>query len=84
MKKLLLLIIIAFGLISCDNYPEIIMKDDLIKAIEYGYFEGQKDALSKDIRVKLNEDSVWVWTKSPWNDKREPIYNPLISLDSNF
>ena len=84
MKKLLLLIIIAIAFISCDNYPLIIMKDDLTKGCEYAYFEGQKDALSKDVRIKLNEDSVWIWSKSPWDDEQEPIYNPLISLKSNF
>ena len=84
MKKYLLLTAIIIGFISCENYPSVIMQNDLTKAIEYGYYEGQKDALTGDIRIKLNEDSIWVWTKSPWDNKKEPIYNPLISLDSNF
>ena len=40
-----------------------------IKAgLERAYFEGQKDAINGDVRIKLNSDSVYVWTKSPWND----------------
>jgi hypothetical protein len=40
------------------------------------YFEGQKDALNGDISIKLNCDSVYVWTKSPWTDKQNPTFIP--------
>jgi len=46
------------------------------KALESAYFEGQRDAINGDVRIKLNEDSVYVWTKSPWNDGTLPIYFP--------
>lgn len=48
----------------------------LIEAIEHGYFEGQKDAINKDIRIKLDSDSTYKWIKSPWNDNKPPIFIP--------
>lgn len=39
----------------------------LQQALEQAYFEGQKDALEGDIRIKLVSDSTYIWIKSPWN-----------------
>jgi hypothetical protein len=44
-------------------------------AAEYGYFEGQKDALNGDIRIKHICDSCYVWTKSPHNSGKKPKYH---------
>jgi hypothetical protein len=44
--------------------------------LERAYFEGQKDALQGDIRIKRNNDSCWIWIKSPWNSGEEPIFVP--------
>lgn len=44
--------------------------------MEKSYFKGQKDVLLNDVRIKRNKDSCWIWTKSPWNNNKEPIYNP--------
>lgn len=85
MKKLILLAAIIWVFTSCDNYPIIIPKNDLIKLAEYGYFEGQKDAINRDIRIEMIKDSTYIWVKSPWDDsKEEPLYNPQISINSNF
>lgn len=63
------------ALITC--LLSISVLDDYIQSkAEYGYFEGQKDAINKDIRIKLNSDSIYVWIKSPWDDNRKPIFNP--------
>jgi len=43
---------------------------------EYAYFEGQKDAISNDVRIKLDSDSVYIWTKSPWNGGKKPRFIP--------
>jgi len=48
---------------------------------EKNYFEGQRDAINGDIRIRLNNDSVYMWVKSPWNNRREIEYNPTY-LDS--
>lgn len=76
MKKLL--IISTVFLSSCTPlfYNEEEIKKELNIIVEKAYFEGQKDALEKDIRIKLNRDSVYIWTKSPWDDGTLPIYYP--------
>ena len=52
-------------------------KTALQKACEYAYFEGQKDALSGDVRIKFdNESDKWIWIKSPWNGGTSPIFIP--------
>ena len=85
MKKLIFSALIILGFVSCDNYPIVILKNNLTKAQEYGYFEGQKDAIEGDIRIRKIEDSTYIWSKSPWDDsKKQPLYNPQISIESNF
>lgn len=76
LKSALIIAVVGGCLSSCDDFPITNQKD-----LERGYFEGQKDALNGDIRIKLNKDSVYVWKKSPWNNGTEPIYNPTY-LDS--
>ncbi len=34
--------------------------------MEYSYLEGQRDALTGNIRVE-KQDSMWLFTKSPWD-----------------
>lgn len=83
MKKLLLLPIL-FSLTSCGYV--IVDKSELEPKIyskcEEAYFEGQKDALNGDIRIKLNSDSCYVWTKSPWDSGLKPTFNPSIICNS--
>lgn len=67
MTKYFLLLIIPI-LSSCEN--------DVRKQMEQAYFEGQRDALTNDIRIKRNQDSCWIWIKSPWNSDRQPVFNP--------
>lgn len=43
--------------------------------MEYAYFEGQKDYINKDVRVKKEGDKYF-WIKSPWDNNDEPKYNP--------
>lgn len=50
----------------------------ITETVEKAYFEGQKDALSGDIRIKQTKDSCWVWVKSCWNNGKQPIFNPSI------
>ena len=42
---------------------------------EKSYFEGQKEAISGDVRIKKTETG-WIWVKSPWDTGRAPVYNP--------
>ncbi len=41
--------------------------------MEYAYMEGQLDAISESVRIVKLENGDWEWTKSPWNETREPI-----------
>jgi hypothetical protein len=45
--------------------------------LEQAYFEGQKDCLNGDIRIKKDfREQYWEWTKSPWNNGRPPKFVP--------
>lgn len=43
---------------------------------ERAYYEGQKDALTGDVRIAKVNDSTYRWIKSPWNDGSTPLFNP--------
>ena len=72
--KLYFLVTLTIMLTSCDFV--IVKEKQLQKACEKAYFEGQKDALNGDVRIKLNKDSCYHWIKSPWDSGRIPDYNP--------
>ena len=46
------------------------------KVAERAYFTGQRDAINGDIRIELNSDSVYFWSKSCWDNGAVPLYNP--------
>ncbi len=52
----------------------------VIKAIEQGYFQGQKDALKGKYALKMVSDSCAVWTASPWDSGRKPIYKEVNTI----
>lgn len=82
MKKLLIkLIIVLLMTISLTSCYTIVEIDKLYEIAEIAYFEGQKGALNNDIRIKLNQDSCWVWTKSPWNNNKPPQFNPSFNCE---
>lgn len=41
--------------------------------MELGYFEGQKDYMHGDIRIKQT-DKDYVFTRSPWDGEKEPYF----------
>ena len=51
-------------------------KTMLYEIQEYSYFEGQKDALCGDIRIKEVYPDCWTWIASPWDNGQLPIWNP--------
>lgn len=85
MKKVLVLLL-ALMLFSCGMEAPVTMdKDEIYKLCEMAYFEGQKDAIEGDVRIKLGSDSIYVWTKSPWADKGvgdKPIHYHPTYMDS--
>lgn len=74
-----MLIIIIF----CGCNYRVVDIDKIITAFEQAYFEGQKDALEGDIRIRKNNDSCWIWTKSCWNNDKQPTFNPSIVCDGS-
>jgi hypothetical protein len=72
--------------IQVSTTQDIIIKKSLRLASEYGYFEGQKDALTGDIRIEkiYDTDSSYRWVKSPWDNVGvEPMYNPQDGMKVN-
>lgn len=83
MKTLgLLIAIFSCGLylfLSSCNYALVDEPATNLKireACEKAYFEGQRDAITGDIRIELTSDSIYIWTKSCWDDSTRPIFNP--------
>lgn len=79
MKTLLILLLIVLAG-SCDY--GFVKQSNLDEALEQAYFEGQKDAIEFDIRIKRNQDSCWIWQKSPWDSGKQPIFNPSFNCQA--
>ena len=67
--------------ILCGCNYNIVDTDKVKTAFEEAYFEGQKDALNGDVRIRKNGDSCWIWTKSCWDSGTQPTFNPSIDCD---
>lgn len=75
-NKLMILLVVTGILSSCGGYT----RNDMIIAAEYGYFEGQKDAVNGDVRIICVDSAKkeYVIAKSFWdNTHRTPMYNPM-------
>jgi len=55
------------------NYTRLVKdtESDLDKERKLAYAQGLEDATNGDIRIKAVNDSTYVWTKSPWDEKKE-------------
>lgn len=79
--KVIIASILAITICSLGLYlsykSDLNQKIETIKLIymytEKGYFEGQKDAIEGDIRIRKN-GNIYEWTKSPWDDGSKPMY----------
>jgi hypothetical protein len=70
-------IIILLALMAGGCVPVLTSKDKIQEVVEEAYFEGQKDAIQGDVRIRKNSDGCWVWTKSCWdNSSMDLIFNP--------
>jgi len=60
------------GINGTVNYKVLIADSDsdIDKAKKSAYAQGHDDAVVGDIRIKSVTDSTFVWTKSPWDDKK--------------
>lgn len=55
---------------------EKVINDSINYKMEYAYFEGQRDALDGDVRIKINKDSCYEWIKTPWGSGKKYMYTP--------
>lgn len=48
--------------------------------MERAYFEGQRDAIDGDVRIKWDDDAkCWRWQKTPWDDGTATTFDPSSS-----
>lgn len=69
--KIVIILVLCLFWTGCDSY--IGSRDRTIneasRLVELAYFEGQRDALEGDIRIKYDEQfKCWRWIKTPWNN----------------
>lgn len=73
---IILCLVPFFIMYDCNSV--VVDGDEVISIIEEAYFEGQRDAIEGDVRIRQTDDSCWVWTKSPWDGGTTPTFNPNI------
>jgi hypothetical protein len=65
------------------NYT--ILKNSIKIAQEWAYFEGQKDAVNGDVRIKYDEQSKkYSWIKSCWDGGLPPTFDPSHSENISY
>ena len=62
---------------QCTNSTRTTIESRLTLMCEKAYFDGQKDAICGDIRIKY-DDSIkyYKWIKSPWLSGKPAIFIP--------
>lgn len=70
-------VLLLFGVLFL-SFAEVVKKSSRqVSALERAYFEGQRDALTGDVRIEFDDRSKsWKWLKSCWDDGREVIFKP--------
>lgn len=63
--------------INRDRSLKVTTKNLMDEMCEQAYFEGQKDAINGDVRIKKISDTSWVWIKSPWDSGIKPVKDTL-------
>lgn len=83
-KKLIILISLTMVLTSCKEKYGLVNVDTYREEIEKAYFEGQKDAINGDVRIRKNNDGCWVWTKSCWDGGDTPNSIRVLFVNNNL
>ena len=78
-------LVIGLTLTSCNF---VLVKKQTVEDLlqwsrEYGYYNGQVDAINCDIRI-IKGNSTYIWMRSPWDSGVAPIYNPLATIEENI
>lgn len=89
-----LIMIIFIGIVACsiiacseedkDNVNSVVEEKKLDFTVhmiaEYGYYQGQKDAIVGDIRIDTLHKT---WISSPWDGDTKFIYDPSLNMIDN-
>lgn len=75
--------------ISIDKHQatrrQTILYNTIKIAQEWAYFEGQKEAMNGDVRIKYDEQlKTYSWTKSCWDDGMKPTFDPSHSENISY
>jgi len=64
------ILLISIFLIGCSDSPDIEEQvNQIVKTkMEIAYAEGQRDAIQNDIKIEIVDDSMAVFTETPWNN----------------
>lgn len=70
---LLIIVIVVYNIVIDDNKAKElrrqVFREQLFKIAEQAYFEGQRDYMNGDVRVRnTGVDDCYIWVKSPWDD----------------
>jgi hypothetical protein len=78
MKTLIQLIVLLLVLCAgCSTEAE------RLKPFEQAYFEGQRDALNDDVRIRWDaENRCWRWVKTCWDSGTPTTFDPSVSDDT--
>ena len=88
--KTIKIIILLIGVMMLDSCNTIVTDKDHIESItrlceQYGYWEGQKDALHGKIQIDTTANK---WLKFPMiigiDTEKKQYYNPVLSEDENI
>ena len=85
----LTLIVVSFLFLgldrSIDKRQGAVIYNAVKIAQEWAYFEGQKEAMNGDIRIKYDEQlKTYSWTKSCWDDGMTPTFDPSQSENISY
>ena len=71
---------LSIGVYAHSKYTEKNIEKIVKPALEMVYILGQEDAISGDVRIHIINDSLIVWTKSPWDDEPKACIGDTINI----
>lgn len=79
-----LMLIVFLITIPAKPHNTVVIYKYITLSKEWAYFEGQKEALTGDVRIKFNKSTgKYEWIKSCWDNGTPPIFNPAMSENLN-
>ena len=73
--KIIVIVILFILFLGFTGYVVYKKIANSVYELEEAYFEGQKDAIEGDVRIK-KLSGKWMWSGSPWDDGAPPKFVP--------